>query len=235
MRHVLPDYPRIRHLPFNPNATRDDLIANDEDVAALFKSEHVYLSEKIDGANAAIAYYNNNPVIRNRNNFLLKGRPKSKTSAGVQFNMIYNWFYENIDKFHTLEKLCLFPPSVYGEWMYARHSLHYTELPTHFIAFELFDPTKQVFVDTGVAYEMLTQAGFHVAPILHSGLISNWDQVVDLCQQRSAFTNDRREGIVVKICDGFKVLDRFKMVRSDFLQGGHWSHHSIEKNLIKKS
>jgi len=43
---ILPDYPRVQHLPYKPNAARDDLIAKDCNV--LFELGNVVVEEKID-------------------------------------------------------------------------------------------------------------------------------------------------------------------------------------------
>jgi len=233
LEELLPEYPRIRHLPFRPNATRDDLIASQNEVQIIFESDEVYIEEKIDASNCGIVFFEGHPVIRNRNHILLKGRPKAKTSAGTQFNYIYNWFYENISKFEALEVLCEFPPTLYGEWMFATHSVYYTALPDYFVAFDLYSPISKYFLNTGETRMLLEEAGFATTPLLHKGKLDNWEQLEAFCQQKSEFADSKREGIVVKTCNKERLLDRFKMVRHDFIQGEHWSDKTITRNKLR--
>lgn len=85
----LPEYPRTLHLPHNPNAARNDLIASSKDVAEIFSSDNVYIEEKIDGANCGMMLIDDGkgesiPLIRNRSHILSKGYNKG-TPAKQQF------------------------------------------------------------------------------------------------------------------------------------------------------
>ena len=35
---------------------------------------------------------------------------------------------------------------LYGEWVYAKHSIHYTALPGYFIAFDIWDKQTKTFM-----------------------------------------------------------------------------------------
>jgi hypothetical protein len=35
---------------------------------------------------------------------------------------------------------------LFGEWVYAKHSIHYSKLPAYFIAFDIFDLQNQSFL-----------------------------------------------------------------------------------------
>jgi hypothetical protein len=80
------------------------------------------------------------------------------------------------------------------------------------------------------ARSLLSQAGFAVIPLLYKGKLQSWEQLMAFCQENSAFTNELREGVVVKVCNGKEVLARFKMVRQGFIPGEHWSEQKITKN-----
>jgi hypothetical protein len=47
-------------------------------------------------------------------------------------------------------------------------------------------------------------------------------------------TSEKREGIVVKVIDGNNILNRYKMIRSDFQQGAYWSVDRITKHILRK-
>lgn len=51
---VLPKFVRTMHLPIEPNAERDDLIASEKELNDLMDNENVFVEEKVDGANCGI-------------------------------------------------------------------------------------------------------------------------------------------------------------------------------------
>lgn len=234
--NLLPDYPRTRHLSYKPNAQRLDLIATEEECKVIFENENTFIEEKVDGANSGICLFEGNPVIRNRNNFFHKGKTgHSRTPAKMQFASIYNWFYANQDKFEKLNELNGGPVSVYGEWMYALHGIKYDKLPSHFMPFDLYDWEKSKFIPTGTGRELLELSGFVAVPLLHKGKVPSWEFLEKLCEVNSPFSStDLREGVYVKVSSKDDIIGRFKMVRSGFIQGHHWSDKQITKNGLAK-
>ena len=154
---ILPEFPRTMHLPIEPNATSDDKVASLEEMIS-FLSGDIYIEEKIDGSNSGIAFWNGQPLIRNRNHILNKSYQVRNTPAKKQFSAIWTWFYENCNKLEILEKELGFLPSVYGEWLYARHSVAYDMIPNWWIAFEIYNSEKGVFIDPGIGREVLKKA-----------------------------------------------------------------------------
>lgn len=231
---ILPDFPRIFHLPHNPNAQRSDLIASQDDVKVIFENDNTIVEEKIDAANSGIVFYENNPVIRNRNNILNKGKTGHlRGPAKMQFASIYNWCYQNLDKFETLNNNLGFEVSVYGEWLYALHGIKYDKLPSYFIPYELYDWENRKFISTKITRAALQEAGFEVTPLLHEGRLPNWEIFDKFCAENSPFsTTDLREGVVVKVSDDKYLTHRFKMVRRGFIQGCHWNERALTKNKL---
>lgn len=233
----LPEYPRTLHLPHKPNAKRDDLVASNKDVEDLFTNDNVYVEEKIDGANSAMMLIGHRrdsevPLIRNRSHILSKGYNKA-TPAKAQFSSIWNWFYENKDKFKSLNELLGFEAGVYGEWLYALHGIRYDKLPSLFMPFDIYDYVNDQYLDTGFTRKCLEEVGFETLPLLHKGKLDNFEQLESFCEQHSPFASERREGVYVKVTDGIKITKRFKMVRSDFKQGCYWSDKSITRNKLR--
>lgn len=227
---ILPDYPRTKHLPWKPNATRDDLIATEEECRIIFESERVQVTEKVDGANSGMA---KGPIIRNRNHILKKGYT-ARTAAKKQFSPIWNWYYEHSQLFDQLEEVAPFT-SVFGEWLLAIHSVSYDLLPSYFIAYDLYDWKVNQFIDPFEAREILTLVGFDVVPELLTGKINSYKQLEDLVNcPTSLSSTDMREGIYVKVGDGKWITHRFKMVRKDFIAGSHFSTRSdVVKNKLR--
>jgi len=227
----LPDFPRTRHLPFNPNAKRDDLIASEEECRIIFESEYVYVEEKVDGANSGFTIHEGEPVIRNRNHILRKGYSSGRTAGKMQFAPAWNFFYENRGKFEDLFEMLESEVGVFGEWLYLVHGIRYTKLPAYFMVFDLWNP-EGYWIDTERVREACDLAGFHLTPLLHKGPVPSYEFLAKLCQEQSPYCDGRREGVYVKVCDGDRVIHRFKMVRHDFIQGEFWQKNVMEKNKL---
>jgi len=232
---VLPEFPRTRHLPFEPCASSDDRIATLEECENIIHGGlNITIEEKIDGANLAITIIDGEPVIRNRNNILSKNYSSGKTPAKMQFSPVWTWFYNNKEKFETLQRILGFQPCVYGEWLYARHTVVYDSLPSWFVAFDVYDYEKKNYISPKRYRPALIEAGFDIVPEM------KWDKITEktLKAMRDTNTefskNERKEGIYIKACDGEFVVNRFKMVRPNFIQGEHWNKKQLVKNRIVK-
>lgn len=232
---LLPQFPRTPHIPFRPNAEDGDVIADGTQVEPLFNGENqIYVEEKIDGASAAIAVIDGEPVIRNRDHILCKGymRKSKDTTAKVQFRSIWNWYYEHTKLFKHLYK-CLGPVTVYGEWVLAQHGIYYDRLPSYFIAYDLFSHDTKKFIQTSITRGALRSSGFVVPPLIHAGVVPSYVTMMNWTHDLSGFSSDQqREGLYFKVYDGCKVFHRFKMVREDFVRGALWDQAELKKNCL---
>lgn len=231
LKRLLPDYPRTLHLPYKPNAVRDDLVATEKEAEVIFNSSSVVVEEKVDGANCAMLLLDGNAVIRNRNHILSKGYRKL-TPAKMQFTYIWNWFYSNREKFEKVNELMGYEAGVYGEWMYAVHGIEYSKLPNHFLTYDIYDPFKGNWVESKKARAVLVQAGFDVVPLLHYGAVSTYENLESFCNQSSVYSESQREGVYVKVSTDGYISHRFKMVRQGFVQGGLWDERKIKKQKL---
>lgn len=236
LKKILPDFPRTPHVPYKAvigdNLSADDYIADEISTRAIFDHYYIFVEEKLDGANCGMALYEGHPVIRNRSHILNKGYVKD-TPAKMQFRPAWGWFYDNKEKFEKLNEAAGYEVGVFGEWLYALHGIRYDKLPDLFVAYDLFDWFSLQFVATEKARELLTNAGFSVPPLLHTGKVESWEQLEALCNEKSAFsTLDQREGVYIKISDTKEVVARFKMVRADYVQGSRWDLRTITKNKL---
>jgi atypical dual specificity phosphatase len=232
LKAILPDYPRTRHVPWKANAARGDLVATAEEAAILLQSPNISVEEKIDGANCGMALYHGEAVIRNHNHVLRKGYMKD-TPAKRQFVHVWNWFYENKGRFELLNEL-EGSVAVYGEWMVAQHGLEYDQLPSLFVAYDLYDYESHKFIASNKARNLLITAGFQVVPQLHYGPLTDFQLLETLANQPSPFTTKgNREGVYLKVSDDQWITDRFKMVREGFNQGGLWDEDNLKKNKLK--
>ncbi len=125
---------------------------------------------------------------------------------------------------------------IYGEWCHSTHGSEYDLLPELFIAYDIYDPDAGKFFDTKKTRRLLMEVGFCVPQLLHEGPVKNWEQLEKFCNEPSPFSSkDKREGIYVKVSDGAWIVNRYKMVRSGFVQGCKWSDQYLTKNKLVKN
>ena len=231
---ILPKFIRTKHLPLEPNAARDDLVATAAEYQSVLDHDNVFIEEKIDGANCGITIVDGYPIIRNRNHILSKSF-SGKTPAKMQFSSIWNWFYSHADSLNKLKEILKFNPCIYGEWMYARHSVDYDQLPDYFIAFDIYDLEEKRFININDYREVLEEMGISVVPLLHQGSVDE-KTLLSLRDGDATFSStEKREGIYIRIVNkkGF-VSKRYKMVRDGFIQGEHWNKKKLVRNRIMK-
>ena len=229
---LLPEFPRTAHLPFRPNMEPDDLIASAAEIEVL-KEKLFIVEEKIDGASVGMRLSDGEALIRNREHILRKGYQKD-TAAKNQFKSIWNWFYENKKCFEKIG-----PYSVYGEWCWARHGVHYDRLPAYFIAYDLYDPGSETFVDPVHARPALEQAGFTVPTLYFLGVWRepSLEGLTAAAEGPSAWSSlDPREGAYLKVYDDQKltpqITHRFKVVSPTYKRGKYWDPSKLSRNSL---
>jgi len=134
---------------------------------------------------------------------------------------------------------------LYGEWLYAKHSVHYRKLPHYFFEFDIYDKDAAQFLDLETRLEMLEGKGLQTVPVVHRGPIAA-EQLPSLIN-RSAFdsafenpvtgrTDDLMEGLYVRTEAEGSVTGRAKLVRPEFVekvqQSEHWQHQKMIPNLL---
>ncbi len=229
---MLPDFPRTRHLPHKVNASAGDSIATAKEASIIFTAKDMTVEEKADGANTGMLLFEGNSILRNRNHLLNKAFIQRKTAAKLQFASIHNYFYSNMDRFEYVNEAVGFPASIYGEWMFAVHGIEYDKLPALWIPYDIYDFERDLFLPSSLSRKVLTEAGFHMPALLHTGPVTSYEQLEAFCNEKSSWSSDKREGVYVKVNDKDRIVARFKMVREGFVQGAKWSDDRINKNKV---
>src|SRR5688572_16479224 len=150
-------YPRTHHL----EGSR--LQPGDHDLSAVpfreLAGRHLVVEEKLDGANAAISFAPRGELrLQSRGHYLLGGaREKQfelfKSSATVQRDALFR----ALGARHVL----------YGEWLYAKHTVFYDALPHYFMEFDVLDREQGVFLSTERRRELLAGVPVCPVPVLH--------------------------------------------------------------------
>ena len=229
-------YPRTPHLEGSRLQPGDS--AHDQVKLSSLAGKHCVIEEKLDGANSGLSF-SDDAILRqqSRGHFLAGG------SREKHFNLLKQWSSAHEDAlFDVLRDRYI----MFGEWMYAKHSMFYDALPHLFLEFDIYDKQEGVFLSTPRRHALLDPLPVVSVPVLSSGPMparvedllswigpsvartSNWPTVLAEQAERRALDVDRvatqtdpdesGEGLYIKVENEHQVLARFKFVRASFTQ-----------------
>ena len=226
--NIAPEYPRIPHLHKSiSNMTHDDIQL---ETPIEFPLE-AYVQEKVDGANLGVSWISS-AIIRNRNNILKKGYIEKGTPSKLQFRPSWNWAHDHNKDIQWLSKELMSTVTVYGEWMYAQHSIGYDNLPDWFLAYDIWVAEERKFLAINLFEDLISQTKIkYIKPKLIK--FNSVDEIIRMSELKSDFRNGVREGIVIKQCDEKWVTGSFKIVNNLFQRRINFNDELI-KNKIKK-
>lgn len=227
-------YPRTRHLEGSRLQVGD--IGDDKPLAEL-KGQDLVVEEKLDGANCAISFDGaGNLLLQSRGHYLVGGGRER------HFNLLKTWAHAHAHQFFPVLGSRYI---MYGEWLYAKHTVFYDRLPHYFFEFDVLDRETGGFLSTAARRDRLHGLPIMPVPVLFTGALTSIDQVeglvtrslyksqdwqtaltraADASSSRADFVekqtddSDLAEGLYFKLERGGLVDDRFKFVRGDFHQ-----------------
>lgn len=225
--NLAPEYPRIPHLDKHiSNMTHDD-IQLESKLQFPFTG---WVQEKLDGANMGVSW-TSGPIIRNRNNILKKGYIKKETPAKIQFRSSWNWLHAHNIDIQKISKSLMTPITIYGEWLYAKHSIFYDKLPDLFIAYDIYIPEDDEWLSPDKFESEISGTNIsYIKPIKTT--FNDISEVVKMSELPSQYRNGIREGIVIKLSDGKKVTNSFKIVNKFFDRREDFNIELIKNKVI---
>jgi hypothetical protein len=184
----------------------------------------------VDGANLGVSW-TSGPIVRNRNNILKKGYIETDTPAKLQFRPTWNWVHKHGADIRKLSELCYSPITIYGEWMYATHSIYYDRFPALFLAYDIYVVEDRKFLAPDVFEELMSQTDIsYIKSVKHT--LNSMQDVVELSESKSLYRNGLSEGIVIKLAEGRWQTDSFKVVNRFFERRDNFNSELL-KNKIK--
>lgn len=217
-------FPRTKHLFNLGSASRDDLLLTPAEQKEFLHCK-IYIEEKIDGANLGISIEPETykVLFQNRSHYVNSGYHE-------QFEKLDIWLSSYLADIHEI----LEPGRhiLFGEWLYRKHSINYTQLPDYFIAFDLYDKWERKFYSRNRLEDLLKPTNIPLVHLVEYGEFSKLDDIISLAKTtKSKYCDDTVEGVYVKKCNGDWTEKRGKIVRSDFISGTvHWSKDSCVIN-----
>jgi hypothetical protein len=227
---ALMKFPRTRHV-FDAGGTgvgRDDLLMEMREVEQLFFSgQRVAVEEKIDGANLGLSIGPDGRILaQNRSHYV-------NASTHAQFRLLDQWIEEHTAAlYEVLESQSGF--ILYGEWVYATHSIEYTRLPAYFLSFDIYDRKAGRFLSIAERDRRLEGSGIHSVPLICQRAFTNMGELLALLDTPSRYAAGFVEGIYLRVDGGGFLDSRAKLVRADFIQGitEHWMTTQLRRNTI---
>lgn len=228
-------YPRTPHL------AGSRLQPGDEDLSQIpfpsIKGKHLVVEEKCDGANSAISFSQTGSLLLQSRGHYLTGGYRER-----HYNLMKQWANVHKEAFRDIlgSRYIL-----YGEWMYAKHSVFYDKLPHYFLEFDIFDRDTGLFLDTPSRRELTKQLPIISVPVLKEGMFTTREELLVLlgdsefispvhmdCLRSLCVRNDldperqcretdpsmRMEGLYIKVEQDGYVVERLKYVRASFSQ-----------------
>jgi hypothetical protein len=229
-------YPRTPHIEGSGIQRGDE----DLDVVTLreFAGRFLVVEEKMDGANCAVSFDTDGRLqLQSRGHYLVGGEREK------QFHLLKTWASRyTLELWEALADRYI----MYGEWMYAKHTVFYTDLPHYFMEFDILDKTSGAFFSTARRQEFLAQVPFVVSvKVLQEGPVHTMQALKNLlgpssfikqsqqqllqerCAERGldatrvlqeTDTCGLMEGLYLKVEEDGVVKERYKYVRGGFQQ-----------------
>ena len=228
-------YPRTPHLS-GSQGTDDDKHLSEAESNRLIADESLIVEEKIDGTNIGIHFSNEGEmVLQCRGHLITEG-------MHPQYDLFKQWATV---KRYALEQRLANRYLLFGEWVYARHSVLYRQLTHYFFEFDIYDKEHDAFVDLERRLDLLAGAGIETVPVLHRGPLkrSELESLLGPSHFDSQFenpltkrTDNLMEGLFLRAEAGGIVTGRAKFVRSEFVekikQSTHWQHQMMVPNQL---
>lgn len=228
-------YPRTPHLEGSKLQEGDS--AEGQIPYSALVGQYAVIEEKMDGANCGISFSNHADLrLQSRGHFLTGGVREK------HFNLLKEWATVHAD---ALFDLLGSEHVMYGEWMFAKHSVFYDELPHYFLEFDIYHKKEQKFYSTAKRQQMLQGLPIVSVPVLWQGTLDRNTRMEDLILpsvgrsegwrdqlqhqtqrlnlnldtvRQQTDPNEHSEGLYLKIEEGDWVTGRYKFIRPGFAQ-----------------
>ncbi|MEW6282362.1 MAG: RNA ligase family protein [Candidatus Eremiobacterota bacterium] len=227
-------YPRTRHLEGSRRQPGDEDL---EDAPyGEVEGRHLVVEEKLDGANSALSFDPHGELyLQSRGHFLTGGEREK------HFSLFKSWAWRH----QAVLWEALGPRfTVYGEWLYAKHTVFYDGLPHYFLEFDVLDHETGEFLSTARRRDLLNGLPLVSVPVLHEGPSPRPEALAALIRpslykspgwrdrlrqeavrlgidpERASRETDREdlaEGLYLKVEEEGRVAARFKLIRASFL------------------
>lgn len=203
-------YPRTYHLPFSPGRTEDDKTLKD---CSIFEGNDVIITTKMDGENTT-GYWDGYIHARSLDSQNHESR-----------NWVKNYLSSKLFDLPMGWRIC-------GENLYAKHSIHYSDLSSYFLVFSIWNE-KNECLEWNETWQWCQLLDLKMVPHVSRHL---WDENLTKKYGETLDTN-KEEGFVVRNSSSFSYgafrKNVAKYVRKEHVQSNqHWIKTKLVKNEL---
>ncbi|MCP4133122.1 MAG: RNA ligase family protein [bacterium] len=228
-------YPRTHHIEGSRLQPGDEDL--DQVPFSRIANRFIVVEEKMDGANCGVSFSSQGELMLQSRGHYLTGGAREK-----HFNLFKTWATTHQ---RELEELLQDRYIMYGEWLYAKHTIFYNRLPHFFMEFDIMNKETQEFLSTEKRMELLAPYPV-IAPVkvLFEGKMQNVQALTALLEESFFIEGEHRmdlhqaaqdldldperalnetdpsnlmEGLYIKVEEKGIVTERYKYVRAGFL------------------
>jgi hypothetical protein len=212
--------PRTIHLEDSrmPNGDEKDSVK-----LATLTDKFLVVEEKVDGTGVSISFDENvNLSIQTRN----------KPAHMEQFDMLHKWANENMN---TIWDLISDRYILFGEWMYAKHTVFYDNLCHYFLESDMYDKKQEQWLSTVKRQTLISAHASDLicsVPIIKIGRVSSREELKSLVNAPSFCKTNQWRQALKNYCDdhGFELdLVMRETDNSDFPEGLYIKHEDQDK------
>lgn len=247
---------RIKKYPRTQHVEGSRLQPGDEDLSQIpfdkIKDKYIVIEEKVDGANTAISFdEKGNMLLQSRGHYLIGGNRER------HYNLFKTWASVHQEKLYNVLGSRYI---MYGEWLYAKHTVFYDNLDHYFLEFDVFDRINEVFLDTNERRKLLKDLPISSCKVLATGKFKSLNDVlkylgksnyktenhIEILRQtcldlnldpntvlKETDNSNLMEGLYIKVEENGVVIDRMKYVRRSFCQALEESNsHWIDRPIV---
>ncbi|MBQ3284545.1 MAG: RNA ligase family protein [Ruminococcus sp.] len=242
--------------PRTPHIEGSRLQPGDEDLSQIpfrvIQGKYIVVEEKVDGANTAISFSPDGELLLQSRGHYIEGGYREK-----HYNLLKQWASVQKDSLY-----CVLGSRyiMYGEWLYAKHTVYYDALPHYFLEFDIFDRKSGKYLDTDSRYKLIKDLPVCSVPVLKRGVFQSREELLKLLgrsnyitekhlenlrkeserfgldverQIRETDNSNLMEGLYIKVEENGEVVERMKFVRASFLQTVDASEtHWLERPIV---
>lgn len=197
-------YPKTPHLPFSPGVQPDDIVCSNLNPSHPLLTQEVVITEKLDGGNCS----------------LLQSKVYARTTASEATHPSFGVIKELAAGISVLLPADI---QVFGENMFAVHSIEYDDLDAFFYVFGALDQSG-IILSWDSTVEIAESAGLATVPLCFRGKLSSGEElrswVESHMREKSACGSTRPEGFVVRTATSFPS-GQFENQTAKYVRAGH--------------
>ena len=233
MSMTIHKYPRTKHIEGSCVQPGDEDL--DRVPVSDLAGRRLVIEEKVDGANVGVSFDKDGELFLQSRGHFLAGGPRER-----QYSLLKTWVSCHQS---ALWKRLGGRYVMYGEWMYAKHTVFYDLLPHYFLEFDILDRETGIFLDTPARRALIDGLPVVSVPVLAEGTTMDYPDISALVGPslwksdrwkdrlhfhavnhgldvnlvfRGTDMSDLAEGLYIKAEVGGAVTARAKWVRTDF-------------------